>query len=128
MPKRSLQFGGAVPLDPGERDRHVRIEQLTDAQGTSGRPIEQWTPLCTTWAKRDDLKGSERFEADQVSSRVDVRWELPYAPALDPELVDVQKTRRLVHQGRVFDVVSAAVIGRREGVEWLTLAAGRVDA
>ena len=128
MAKRTLPYGGTVPMDPGERDRRVVIEALTETVGTSGRPVEGWTSLCTTWAKRDDLKGSERFAAAQISAPFNVRWELPYASSYDPELMDVTKTRRLVYQGRVHDVVAASVIGRREGVELLTLAAGRVDA
>ena len=128
MAKRALPIGGAVPMDPGERDRLVIIQALTESVGTSGRPVEGWTRLCTAWAKREDLKGSERFAAAQVSAPFNVRWELPYAAAFDPELMDVTKSRRLVYQGRVHDIVAASVIGRREGIELLTLAAGRVDA
>lgn len=112
---------GAVPMEPGERTRVVQIEQLTDTKGTSGYPVERWDPLTTLYAGRFEDRGTERFRTDQTSSTTLTRWEVGYRSDLDPELVDVPKTRRLVHQGRVFDIVAASVIGQREGVELITM-------
>lgn len=127
MARRNLALGGSVPMEAGLRDRCVTIEQAADSAGSSGHPVETWTPLCTLWAFRDDLRASERFAAQQVASRVEVRWEVNYRADLDPEQVDVTKTRRLVWQGRPYDITGASVIGRREGIELLTMAAGRVS-
>lgn len=112
---------GAVPMEPGERTRVVRIDALSESQGASGFPIESWTLLTTLYAGRFEDRGTERFRTDQTSATTLTRWEVGYRSDLDPELVDVPKTRRLVHQGRVFDIVAASVIGQREGVELITM-------
>jgi ribosomal protein S5 len=45
---------------------------------------------------------------------------------MDPDLVDVQKERRLVVSGRIFDIRAATTIGRRRGIELVTLAGSRL--
>ena len=48
-------------------------------------------------------------------------WHSPYAPELDPELVDVPSTKRLSYKGRVYNIRSASLMDRRAGVELMTL-------
>jgi SPP1 family predicted phage head-tail adaptor len=108
----------------GLRDRPVTIEQLTATTGPSGFPVEAWTPLATLYAFRRDVRGRERFAADQQTAPYDTVWEVNYTAPLDPELVDVPTTRRLVAEGRVYEIVAAALIGRRLGIELSTLAGG----
>ena|ERR1043166_998897 len=108
----------------GVRDRLVTIQQLTESIGTSHAPVESWQRLCEVMAFKDDLSGRERFVANQPSAPYDSRWELPFRSDCDPERIDVPKTRRIVHQGRVYDIVSATQIGRRAGVMVMTLSGG----
>lgn len=114
-------------FEPGLRDRVVTIEQrsATDtADVASGEPTETWTTLVSGMpVAKTDVTGWERFRAEQTSARFDTRWEMNYRADMDPELVDVPKTRRLVLNGRVLEIVACAEIGRREGIEILTLAA-----
>lgn len=131
MSKRNALFGGGtVPMDSGERDRYVLIQQrsATDAGDSSGFPVETWTTLARVWMSKQELKGAERYMAQQLSGSIVTRWEMPYLASMDPELLDIVKLRRLVYQGRVFDITSADQIGRREGIELMTLAASRVAA
>lgn len=109
-------------IDPGERDRLVTIQQAATAD--AGFPTETWTALVDAWMGKQQISGRERFAAAQVSAPFDTRWEMAYRADMDPELVDVPKARRLVYQGRVHDIVSADLIGRRDGVELLTLSGG----
>lgn len=112
----------------GERDRPVTIEQSVDTTGGSGFPVETWTTLVSPyWMHKEDLTGAERFHAAQLSASFDTRWTGPYRDDLDPDLVDVPKTRRLVYLGKVFDIVSARQLGRRQGVELMTLGSGRTS-
>lgn len=113
---------GATPMDPGVRDRRVTIQQKTDSAGSSGFPVETWSELDTVWAYRDDQSGSEVFRASQLSARGTARWEIGYRADMDPDLVDVPRTRRLVFHGRAHDIVAASHIGRGDGVELTTLA------
>lgn len=131
MSKRQVLFGGGVvPMDAGERDRYVLIQQRseTDAADTSGLPVETWTTLASVWMSRQELKGAERFAAQQLTGSAVTRWEMPYLASMDPELVNVPKLRRLVYQQRVFDITSADHVGRKDGIELLTLARMAVSA
>lgn len=122
MAKRNLFLGGAIPMESGERDRAVTVQQATETEDSTGFPIQEWTTLVTPyWMRIDGVKGHERFTAGQESAPSTIRWEGGYRTDLDPELVDVPKTRRLLYQGRVFDITDAQQIGRREGIEFMTL-------
>jgi SPP1 family predicted phage head-tail adaptor len=108
----------------GLRDRLVTIEQRPepDTPAPSGFPIDgQWLPLVQNLpAARQDVQGYERYRAAQTSSASDVRWEINYRADMDPEVLDVPKTRRLIYQGRVYNIVAASTIGRHRGVELWT--------
>lgn len=111
------------PMESGERDRAVTIQQQAESAGASGFPVDTWSTLATPyWCSKQDVSGKERFTADQLSAPYTTRWEGGYRADMDPELVDVPKTRRLVYQGRAHDIVAASMIGRKEGIELLTLA------
>jgi head-tail adaptor len=116
----------STPMDAGERDRYITLQQLTESTGTSGFPVESWTTLIGVFAKKIDVGGRERFTmaAGQMSAPFDARWEIPFVTSMDPDAIDVPKKRRLVYQGRVHDIVAAAEIGRRQGIELVTTAGG----
>jgi head-tail adaptor len=126
MAKRNLVSGDAVPMEPGERNRYVVIQQLTDTVGDSQYPVETWATLATVWMRKMEASMSERFTAEQLAAAFETQWEMGYRPDMDPERVDVPKTRRLRYHDRVYDITGASVIGRREGIELLTLAASGV--
>lgn len=129
MAKRNLMNGAAVPMEPGERDKAVMIEQSTDSTPPSRVPKETWSTLATlVWMRKMDAKSSERFTVGQVAANFDTQWEMPYRADMDPDLVDVPKSRRLVYQGRVYPIVGAGLIGRHEGIEILTRSSSRVPA
>lgn len=114
-----------TPFDAGERDRQITLQQVTDGTvDDSGFPLEPWTDLVSVFAKRIDLGGSEMFKASQLSAPYDTRWEIAYRTDMDPDEIDVPKARRLSYKGRVYDIVSASEIGRREGIELFTLSGG----
>lgn len=115
-----------TPMEAGERDRYITIQQLTETIGSSGFPVETWATLVQMFAMKQDLGATERFRLDQLSAKADTRWEINYRADMDPDLVDIPKARRVVYQGRVYDIVAASQIGRLEGVELITLAGSRV--
>lgn len=123
MARRNLPLGGAIPMEPGERDRGVRIEQLTESTAASGLPKETWTTLAAlVWMRILDVKGRERFTGQQLAPQLETQFEMGYRTDMDPETVNVPKRRRLVYQNRTFDITSASMIGRREGIELMTIA------
>lgn len=109
-------------LSAGTLDREVTIEQLAVAD--SGYPVETWTELeAGVWMSKQDLRGNERFAAAQLSAGFDTKWTLQWRDDMDPDYVNVPKTRRLVYRGRTYDIVQAVELGRREGIALMTLAA-----
>lgn len=112
-----------APTESGRRDCLVTIEQLTETVGVSGFPLETWAELAKVWMGRVPMAARERFVAAQTSAWADEKWYLAYRADLDPDTVAVTKARRLVYQGRVFDIVAASLIGPgRRAVELTTLA------
>jgi head-tail adaptor len=110
-------------MEPGERDRQITVQRLTETTGTSGFPVEDWTTLTplTFFASRQDLTSSERVRMDQLSAKADARWEIPYHADMDPDLLSIPKVRRVIYKSRVHDITGASIIGRNEGIELLTL-------
>lgn len=111
----------------GAFDREVTIQQLSEAVGTDGGTTPTWTTLATVWARKQDVRGGERFSAHQLSAPFDTVWTLHYREDCDPETVDVPKLRRLVFQSRTYDVVFARHLGRRGALEMTTLSKGAVS-
>lgn len=115
---------------PGARDRVITIQQrsATDAvDATSGEPVETWSTLVANMpAAKVDVSGWERFQGQQLSARFDQRWVINYRADMDQALVDVPKLRRIVVDGRTHEIVHSQEIGRREGIELLTLAASGI--
>lgn len=126
MAKRNLTLGGSTPMEPGERDRRVTIEQRAATTAGSRYPKETWTTLTTAYMRMLDLRASERFKVSQNAPSSETQWEMGYREDMDPEQVDVPTTRRLVYQGRTYDITAASMIGRRDGIELLTIAKGKV--
>ncbi len=115
---------GPRRLAAGLRTDYVTIQELTASEGESGFPVESWTTLTHVKASKDDATGQERFIASQLSAPFETTWQIPFLASMDPERVNVQKTRRLVFAGRVHDIVSATPIGLHRGLELKTLAGG----
>lgn len=119
-------------LSAGKRDRLVTIQQrsATDsADSTSGEPVETWTTLVSHLpAGRLDLSGDERFRADQMSAKFDTVWEINWRADMDPDLIDVPKTRRLLVGTRAYDIVSCLEIGRRAGLRLEVIASSKVPS
>jgi head-tail adaptor len=115
-------YGRYAATDSGARDKRVTIEQRGESPGSSGFPVETWTSLVSLDASRIDSRGDERFSADQTVATFEDRWGVEYRPDLDPDLLDVPKQRRLVYLGRAYDILSAVVVGNKDGIELETRA------
>jgi len=107
-------------LDPGERDRLIILQTVTEGVDTEGAPMETSTTLAVVWASKAGISGQERWVRDQLSAGYDTRWQIGYRADMDPELVDVAKVRQIEYQGRTYDIVAATQLGRRDSIELLT--------
>lgn len=124
-----MPYRNSDRLRSGRRDRLVTIQQLVESvDPDSGEPIETWTTLVSTMpAARIDLNGWEREKANQLSARYDVEWEINYREDMDPEQLNIPKTRRLVFGGRRQDIVAAVLVGRKAGIRIQTIASAAVE-
>lgn len=114
--------------DAGAMDREVVIQQLAESAGSSGFPVETWTSLGEPeWMEKLSTTGGERFVAAQSAAQVQTRWRMYWREDMDPDSVDVQKKRRLLYQGRIYDITGVIETGRREGIELMTMARSEVE-
>lgn len=115
---------GDTELAAGQRDKYVRIERVT-VTTPEGFPVETWSPLTSVWMSRRELRGDERYRTAQESAAAEIRWQMPYQANMDPEVIDVPTTRRLVYRGRTYNIVAASLVENR-GIELVTLSATKV--
>ncbi|MEO8678152.1 MAG: phage head closure protein [Vicinamibacterales bacterium] len=115
-----------MALNAGDLNLEVVIQQLTTSTGPSHAPVESWTTLLTAWMGREAQTGSERFNAAQVSASATTTWFMRYVDSMDPDLVDVPTKRRLSYQGRIYGIVQAEHIDRKERIVLTTLAKSKV--
>jgi Phage head-tail joining protein len=112
------------PTSAGQRRHTIAIEQLSETVGPTQFPIETWSTLyARVPAARVDESGTETFTTNQLSAAGFVRWTTEYLSDCDPERgIDVVKQRRVVSEGRIYDILDAAQIGYRVQLEFRTRA------
>jgi head-tail adaptor len=106
----------------GLRDKLVTIQQMAKSKGPSGFPVETWTTLRTAYMSKQDVRADERYAANHLLAAIETQWHSDYAADIDPDVVNVATKRRIVYSGRTFDILAASIIGKKEGVEFITLA------
>lgn len=113
------------------RDKPVSIQAATEGTDASGAPVQTWATTLAdlVWMSKEDVRGRERMgggtsdrQAAQLVSGVDTRWTMPYQSDMDPDVIDVPKSRRLVYRGRVHDIVFARAMQAGDGIELMTVA------
>ena len=111
------------------RPWRVQVEGYVETEGPSGGPVWDWLPLGEPiFMSKDTYLASERYSADQVSARAYVRFVAPYDPRLDPDVLDVPKTRRLKFKSRAYDIQTAERAGVQGAmIELTTLASSSVE-
>lgn len=100
-----------MPLRAGDLDRRILIQRDAGERDSFGQPVEDWQNVATVWARVRWLSGNESFSegGEQRVARQMVEFTVRWRPGLEPRL-------RVVWEGRTYDIVDVAEIGRREGV------------
>jgi len=112
-----------VAVSSGQRDKLVQIESATEVTRGSGMPGQTWAKLGKPiYMSRRDIGADERFAESQQSAWGRVSWQMAYQANMDPEVIDVPRTRRLTFNGRTFNIEAAFLMERRIGIELVTLA------
>lgn len=102
-------------MDPRKLDRRITIQRPVANQNAFGEPIITWTDVDAIWAEKRDMRGMERFAAQQVMAEVDAKFVIRYRS-------DVTPLNRIVFDGRNYDIASVLELGRREALEILAVA------
>ena len=102
----------------GNLNKRVTIQGRVVTQSTTGMEIETWSDLDTVWACVQPIKGKEFWQAQQISSKLDMRVTIRYRS-------NVSTLNRLKYGNRYFDIV--AVINTDERNRFLTLMCEEVE-
>lgn len=123
MPVGRSVLQGQARNAAGQRDKWVTVQTKTPATATSGYPKNAtWVDSTTLFMSRHDVRADERAAAGLESAFAETIWHAPYVESLDPEVVDVPATKRLVYKGRTYNIRSASLLDRKTGIEFVTLA------
>ena len=60
-------------MDPRKLDRRITIQRPVANQNAFGEPIITWTDVDAIWAEKRDMRGMERFAAQQVMAGAEAK-------------------------------------------------------
>lgn len=97
-------------MKAGTLDRRIVIEYATTVRDAVGQEIETWADFASVWASRNDVRGTERFSAEQPFAARTARYRLRYVAGITEEM-------RIVDDGVTYDIIGIADNGRQGWVE-----------
>lgn len=106
-------------LEAGKLDRRVDILAVTTGADDMGGVTHATSVVATVWAEKHDLRGREFYAANADNAEIETRFRIRYRD-------DVTAENLISYDGREFEIVSVAEIGRREGLE--IMARARAEA
>ena len=93
-------------LPIGKLDRQITLQSLTQTQGEYGELIDTWSDVATVWANAYAGAGKEFVAARQVNAEVSMQFQIRW--------MALSTTMRILYDGKYFDIVDIAEVGRRE--------------
>lgn len=119
----------ARALRGGKMDRRITLLKFGLAADGYGDDAPSYTALPPIAASKDPAPGIERLQDAEVAATAPTIFGIRWTSALDPEsptgLNPKDRLQYPAGTGRIFDIVSANEIGRRQGIEIVAVA--RVD-
>ena len=100
-------------MEAGRLDRRITLQSPTTVQDSFGEPIITWTTEADVWAKRLDLRASERFVHQQTTATVETVFTIRYRAGVSPAW------RVVDEQDRIYDVLGLREPDRRRSLELL---------
>jgi SPP1 family predicted phage head-tail adaptor len=91
----------AQPLQTGELNRRIVIQQQTTAQAADGSELQVWTPFYTCWAnvdvQRSQLINATSEFVSKVTHRITMRWTSSVVIQPNMRIVYVEPTTGVTH-------------------------------
>lgn len=103
-------------MKAGPLDRRVTIQRYTETRDEFNEPIMTWADLATVSARVVQQSGREFLSADQTQAERRVLFRLRWIDG-------VTVLDRVSYTGRLHNIQDVKELGRREGLELMTLAA-----
>ncbi len=116
----------------GKLDRKVTLQQRAAGQDTAGEEVDSWITVGKERraASYRPLRGSERFQDEQLIAREQVEFKLRLSAAVNatnpryrviyPALA-AGETIGDVSDDRIYDVLAVHELGRREGLQLMAV-------
>lgn len=86
-------------MQAGQLKYQLFIQAPPTGKDDNGDPKTDWSPVCSPFAKKEDLSGRELFAAQSAHSEVTTRFRIRYRTGLSP-------TMRLVCDGVIYKIVA----------------------
>lgn len=103
-------------MKAGPLDRRVTLQRFTETRDEYNEPIVAWTDLATVSAQVVQQSGREFLSADQTQAERRVLFRLRWFDG-------VTVLDRVSYGGRLHNIEEVKELGRREGLELMTVAA-----
>lgn len=97
-------------MKPGNLDRRIDIQALTETRGAAGGIVATWATLKTVWAEKLPSSGNEFRAAQSRHAETSQVFRIRYYSGLS------ETTHRISYSDRVYDILHIAEEGRREGM------------
>ena len=97
----------------GDLDRRVTLRRFTVTKDAFNADTKTWADLATVSASREDIRDSERVQAQQVGAKITARFKIRYSS----QVADLNPKDELVCEGVTFGIAAVKQIGRRHGLE-----------
>lgn len=101
----------------GRLDRRVTLQRKSVELDEYGEEIATWSDLATVFAEARQQGGREYLAAAQLQAETRVVFYVHHFPGLTP-------LDRVLYAGKLHNIEEVREIGRREGTELHTVAAG----
>lgn len=100
-------------MNPGQLDRRIEIQQMTETRDAGGGSKQTWSYFCQLWAKKDQAPGAEQVNADRRESINTVTWTTRYSSAVTTKM-------RIVDGDDIYNIEGIAEIVRRRLMRLIT--------
>jgi len=92
----------------GQLRHRITIEANGQTRNEYGELVEDWSPLATVWASKEDLSGREQFQGQQFNAVVTTKFAIRYRD-------DVTAAMRILLGSTVYNIESIQdPTGRKE--------------
>ncbi len=106
----------AIKVQIGRMDRKITLRQRVLSRDSMGGVSETWQDMAVVFAEKLDIIGREFIAAQQVNAEISTKFRIRYR-------VDINTTWRISYDGRDYDIISIAELGRRRWLEIMANAA-----